>query len=264
MRSKFGWLLGAAVSLAVVITAVAVPASSSESSARIVGGTRASTQQYPFAVFLTNPDDFQFCGGTLATPDKVITAAHCAKGQLPEDVYVVAGRDDKNATTAGVRAPVKKIWIHPKYTDALIGNDVAVLTLGKRITGYPPLPFATAADEDLYETGTMATILGWGRTESGGPTSQYLLKADVPVVSDADCKTAFGKYNPEAMVCAGYPQGGIDGCQGDSGGPMVVKGRLIGISSWGEGCGLPNKPGVYTRVSTYAADLALQVNPVTP
>src|SRR4051812_15191962 len=158
MRSKFGWLTGAALGLAVVITAVAVPASSSE---RIVGGTRASTQQYPFAVFLTNPDNFQFCGGTLTTPDKVITAAHCAKGQLPEDVYVVAGRDDKNATTAGVRVPVKKIWGPPKYTDALIGNDVAVLPRGKRITGYPPLPFATPADEDLYAPDTMATILGW-------------------------------------------------------------------------------------------------------
>jgi trypsin len=257
-RFRIGKLLVAIVGVVVtVMTAVAVPASSS---ARIVGGTRASTATYPFAVFLTTPDNFQFCGGTLVSQDKVITAAHCAKGQQPEEVFVVAGRDDKQATTTGVSVPVKSIWVHPKYTDALVGYDVAVLTLGKRL-GYKPIPIATSADGALYAPDTMATILGWGRTESGGPTSQYLLEAHVPVVGDTDCKEAFSKYNPDAMVCAGYPQGGIDGCQGDSGGPMVVEGRLAGISSWGEGCGLPNKPGVYTRVSTYAPELAAQIRP---
>jgi trypsin len=252
----FKKLLVTAVGVVVALTAVAVPASSS---VQIVGGTRASTATYPYAVYLTNPDGFQFCGGTLVTPNKVITAGHCAKGQRPENMRVVAGRDDKQATNTGMSVPVQGIWVHPKFTDALVGSDVAVLTLTKRV-GYQPIPFATDQDTGLYAPKGMATILGWGRTASGGQTSQYLLKAEVPLVSDTDCRQSFEKYNPAAMVCAGYPQGGIDGCQGDSGGPLVFNGKLIGVSSWGEGCGLPNKPGVYTRVSSYAQELTQQTS----
>lgn len=254
----------AAMCLVTGLVAAAVPASAD---VRIVGGTKASTQTYPYAVYLAQPDGFQFCGGTLVTSEKVVTAAHCVKSmaQTPGEVYVVAGRDDKKNQSAGVSVQVEDIWVHPQYTDALKGHDAAVLTLSKRMsTKYTPLPIATPDDQDSYAPGTMTTILGWGRTSSGGQTSQYLLKAEVPIVSDADCKQSFSKFEPDSMVCAGYPQGGIDGCQGDSGGPMVANGRLLGISSWGEGCALPNKPGVYTRVMSYYEELAAQLKASHP
>ena len=56
------------------------------------------------------------------------------------------------------------------------------------------------------------------------------------------------------MLCAGYPQGGTDTCQGDSGGPLLARAldgslRLVGATSFGDGCAQPGKPGVYARVA---------------
>ncbi|GAA4026900.1 serine protease [Allokutzneria multivorans] len=252
---------GAAVAVSTIglsFVPSAVAADNGDPQTQIVGGTRASISQYPWTVFLTNTSGFQFCGGTLVSKTKVVTAAHCVKGTAASAVRVVSGREDKQST-AGTVTNVSKVWVHPSYTTATAGYDVAVLTLANAVNS-AVLPLATPQDTALYAAGTNSTVLGWGTTSSGGSASRYLLKVDVPVTSDATCKTAYPQYSNTSMVCAGIPAGGKDSCQGDSGGPMVAGGKLIGVVSWGRGCALPNYPGVYARVAPYHAVLTAQIN----
>lgn len=52
------------------------------------------------------------------------------------------------------------------------------------------------------------------------------------------------------ILFLGFPEGGKDACYGDSGGPAVIyENWLVGIISWGQGCAVAGKPGVYTNVS---------------
>jgi secreted trypsin-like serine protease len=235
--------------------AVAIGINQANADQQIVGGNRAGIADHGYTVFLTTADGFQYCGGTLVDEDKVVTAAHCAVGRKPADVVVVGGREDKE-TTAGTASPVTEIWVHPDFSDVRAGADVAVLTLAR------PMPYQTvglAHDDDTYAPGTVGTILGWGRTSEDGEASRFLLKAQVPLMADAACEKAYPRFQAEAMTCAGVPKGGVDTCQGDSGGPLIIDGELAGITSWGEGCAAPGKPGVYTRVAAYTDDLAGQI-----
>ncbi|WP_020671337.1 S1 family peptidase [Amycolatopsis nigrescens] len=222
----------------------------------IVGGTQASVKDFPYAVFLTDAGGNQFCGGTLISSSAVLTAAHCAKAVKRTDLRVVAGRDDKR-TSEGVSVQVGEVWVHEEFSDPSKGNDIAVLKLNRRVP-YGSAKVPSADDRALYEAGTKATVVGWGRTSEGGERSDYLRKVVVPVVGDDSCKASFPGYDKSNMVCAGYDEGGKDACQGDSGGPLLVGDTVIGIVSYGEGCAVPNRPGVYTRVAAYTDDIKKQ------
>jgi trypsin len=261
--------------LALTAAAAVLPLASAGPAASdgvIIGGQEVRVADSPWVVALSSRDRFggtragQFCGGVLVAPTKVLTAAHClgrdVLGVPPNevsDLKVIAGRTELRGP-GGREIAVREVWINPSYDSRSNSGDVAVLTLAA------PLPkryvIRTAAEGSrAMEPGTAARVYGWGDTTGGGDYASSLRSARVRVLSDAACARAYpgsvdGTYLPETMLCAGDPEGGRDACQGDSGGPLVARGRLIGLVSWGSGCGQPDSPGVYTRVPALAEVIA--------
>ncbi|MGW1778358.1 serine protease [Streptomyces sp. NPDC002143] len=254
--------------LILVAALVAIPLASAAPAASdgvVVGGFPVDVSQSPWAVALSSRDRFggmrsgQFCGGVAVGPSTVLTAAHClgedVLGGPPgevADLKVVAGRTDLYSD-AGQEVSVRSVWVNPGYDSASNAGDFAVLTLAGSLPAAAVIGMAAEGDA-AYEPGADAVVYGWGDITGFGAYAHSLRAARVHVLADALCEQAYpasadGMYVARSMVCAGEVRGGRDACQGDSGGPLVAQGRLIGLVSWGSGCGRPGSPGVYTRVS---------------
>ncbi|MEL6111373.1 MAG: serine protease [Pseudomonadota bacterium] len=228
---------------------------------RIVGGTPASIDDNLWQVALirgqaTGPSRFQFCGGSLIADTWVLTAAHCLDGYRvrrdPTRVDIVAGTDF--FPYGGERIKVAELIIHPDYDQQ--NNDIALLKLERPSVLGEPISIASSR-WTINSSEEKARVTGWGAIDEGGPGSNDLLGVELPVVSNAQCNEpeSYGGTISETMLCAGEREGGLDACQGDSGGPLTqtVNGKrlLIGVVSWGDGCGRQLKYGVYTRVPRF-------------
>jgi secreted trypsin-like serine protease len=93
--------------------------------------------------------------------------------------------------------------------------------------------------------GQSLTVIGFGDKVNNGSFSQELLETEVPTVPFSKCNDHFGGLTQDIMICSG---GSFrDSCQGDSGGPLLSSPTVqVGIVSFGDGCGQPGVPAVYT------------------
>lgn len=135
-------------------------------------------------------------------------------------------------------------------------NDIALVKLKAPAPGQSVALAARAFQLSPCEE---LSLTGWGRTADKltAPISPVLRVGKVPLVSNETCNKpdSYAGSVTEAMLCAGFDEGGVDACQGDSGGPLVFEGGrepvLVGVVSFGEGCAKKRKYGVYTRVSSF-------------
>ncbi|XP_065577993.1 trypsin-1-like isoform X2 [Artemia franciscana] len=207
------------------------------------------------------------CGGSIISATHVLSAAHCVVGYSVSDFRVVVGGNSLLQPGREEQIlDVGKFIIHENYNrPSRYNNDVAVIRLSKAIRfGNQVQPICLPPDSSYEQDGRKCIISGWGITKPWDETSvsRSLLAATVPIMNTAICRRSdymgsLGQFKrvENGMICAGYVEGGTDSCQGDSGGPLAcnIGGRfyLLGIISWGEGCAVKQKPGVYTRVSYY-------------
>lgn len=227
---------------------------------KIIGGGPAGQGQNRWITSLQYQGE-HFCGGALVADDWILTAAHCVIDESASDpgLSVWVGGHDQRQAGQGVRRDVTRIVLHPQYDDFTTVNDIALLQLSAAVPG--DIPRVQLANTQIMSTAAApnqpATISGWGVLAENGDLPNLLHEVVVPIVSNATCNApqSYGGEIGAKQICAGLRSGGKDSCQGDSGGPLWahVFGRdyHLGIVSFGDGCALPDKYGVYTRTASY-------------
>jgi len=216
---------------------------------------------------------------------RVITAASKVKLAENDPLKVRVRFTDNRQGSLESDHTVSQFVQHPKFNSkrGRLDNNIATLALDKPIDLVKEEGVNAAclpACNDMFvhtfknHTGVRCWTAGFGQQSEDAPEEFVLRKVDIPIYPD---RRKCGKILTEAInekkkaagkrpsrretvilpgeICAGAEEG-KDACKGDGGSPLVcqaVSGRwhVVGMVSWGIGCGEAERPAVYTNVHEY-------------
>jgi secreted trypsin-like serine protease len=256
----------------------------------IVGGSQASTGQFPFQVALWNDTEGAgrvmgfFCGGVILDATHIATAAHCVfdettgQATAPQHLHVLAGTND--LASGGTDQAAVAASFDPRYNPNTNDYDMGVITLGTPLVPSSTMsgvPLVAQDDTTLTATGKSVTVSGWGYDDPLAPgevpdhaSPTKLRFVSLKVTDPGLCASDYSSFvsiTPR-MLCAA--DSGKDSCFGDSGGPLVALPsgqsapagyQLAGLVESGAGCAQASFPGIYDRVGNVDVRTFLTSNP---
>ncbi|XP_055496661.1 neurotrypsin [Leucoraja erinacea] len=236
---------------------------------RIIGGKNSLRGGWPWQAAIrlrsSHREGRLLCGATIIGSCWVLTAAHCFKryGNHTKN-YIVRVGDYHTLVSEEYEQvlEVKNIIIHKDYKPDANDYDIALVKLEGdqeqciKLNAHVLPACLPHRRERTPRKGSNCYITGWGDT--GRAYSKTLQQAAIPLLPKRRCEGRYRQRFTSRMLCAGnlLDHKRVDSCQGDSGGPLMCEkagGRwvVLGVTSWGHGCGVKETPGVYTRVSAF-------------
>ncbi|MCP4767219.1 MAG: serine protease [Gammaproteobacteria bacterium] len=213
--------------------------------------------------FSVEKKNLAFCGATLLSDRWAITAAHCVIETKANVVFLLKANETSlfygNSRLNDTRtAVVNKIIVHPDYDLNTHSNDIALVNIDPVGERFPNrFPRIGALPPKSRESVNLR-INGWGASTPFGLTSDALLQIDSTRVSNELCNSPDwydGRITP-SMFCAKAKLPNVVPCRGFGGSGLIRQSDfgvpvIVGVVSWGDSCGRPNKPIVYVRVSRF-------------
>ncbi|KAH8417067.1 hypothetical protein KR222_002565, partial [Zaprionus bogoriensis] len=241
-----------------LLTVACVGVSAAPPMGRVVNGTDARVENYPFVISLRGSTGSHSCGGSIISQQFVMTAAHCTAGRTASQLSVQYGVTNISASGPNVVA-VERIIQHELYNPYNnYANDISLLQVATpfefdyKTVAPVQLPKLNFATPQLDEGGS-GVLIGWGLNATGGTIQTTLQEVPLKIYSDAECSTRHnGATDGRYHICGGVDEGGMGQCSGDSGGPLLYGNQQVGIVSWSiKPCTVAPYPGVYCKVANY-------------
>lgn len=190
--------------------------------AKIANGTPcAGLTKSPVVVILKNMPDggTGLCSGTMLSPNKVLTAAHCLKGAESIDILFGTATDKFAYVTASS-------WdIHPSFTrnpNGTLVNDVGIVHAPVSL----PVPNLPILASGAPQIGNRVSIFGYGIT-AGAANDYGQLHAGSMIIAGVDSNNIYANYEASSSNV----------CSGDSGGPLLmqigIQQVIVGTTSYG-------------------------------
>uniref|UniRef100_A0A1S4GZD7 Uncharacterized protein n=2 Tax=Anopheles gambiae TaxID=7165 RepID=A0A1S4GZD7_ANOGA len=238
----------------------------------IVDGELAKAREFPHMALIgfgEAPEIRYLCGGSLVSDRFILTAGHCLTSTNFGPATIVRLGELSLASSTDEAFPedydIAERIPHPEYKQTSHYNDIALIKLNRKVIFSPyARPICLPLQAAIPQKRAIAT--GWGAIGFGLEQSSALLKVTLDMFRFEECKDQFEPtrklrtgLNATTQLCAGSRNSTKDTCQGDSGGPLQVYNdanvyctyTIIGVTSFGQNCGLAGVPAVYTTVYSY-------------
>ncbi|KAG8200957.1 hypothetical protein JTE90_020594 [Oedothorax gibbosus] len=233
---------------------------------RVIGGKDSLPGEWCWQVAIINVQNQYICGGALIDNSWVLTAAHCVVGPMKENqaLFVRVGVTDLKSpedNSRGKTIRVLSTFVHHNFNSMNLDNNIALLRLQKPVqlnSGVCVICLPTSGQ--MPKDDSKCTVTGYGFVSKDGDMSLKIREAQIPIIDDMECMANVTEaltnpfILPSSSFCAGG-KGQQDACQGDAGGALACEvggyHELVGLVSWGLGCGRNDVPSIYIKVPSF-------------